>query len=117
MATYDEIGRRIRRAREEQGLLQADIGRRMTRSRSHAAISDIERGKTKLDVEELSEIARLLDKPLSFFLETRPVESTVYRRSDPGMTREQHGESARSIEAFKAQARALARKPTGGPDR
>ncbi|MGI8854769.1 MAG: helix-turn-helix domain-containing protein [Thermomicrobiales bacterium] len=115
--TYEEIGRRIRQAREEQGLLQADLGRRMSRPRSHAAVSDIERGKTKPNVEELAEIARLLDKPLTYFLDTSPAESVVYRRSDPSMTREQRGETARSIDAFKEYARELARRQEKGRDR
>lgn len=35
----------------------------MTRARSHAAVSDIERGKTRVSIEDLADIARLLDAP------------------------------------------------------
>lgn len=114
MPTYEEIGRRIRRAREAKGLLQADLGRRMARPRSHSAISDIERGKTRLDVEELTELARLLDTQLADLLDTGPRAGVVYLRSDATMTREQHGERARSVEAFKARARALAQQEGKG---
>lgn len=115
MVTYEEIGRRIRQAREAKGLLQADLGRRMARPRSHSAISDIERGKTRLDVEELTELARLLDTQLSDLLSTRSPEGVVYLRSDAKMTREQHGERARAVEAFKTKARTVARQGKSDP--
>lgn len=114
MITNDEVGRRIRQAREEKGLLQADIGRRMTRPRSHAAISDMERGKTKIDVQDLAEIARLLGKEVEYFITSRPVASAVYRRSDREMTPMQESESARAIESFKDRARELARQQREG---
>lgn len=86
MVTYEEVGRRVRRARAELGLLQADLGRKLSRKRSHAAISDIERGKTKLDLEELAELAQVLQKPLAYFTEPTAEENTgtrvAYRRSD-----------------------------------
>lgn len=67
MTTYVEIGRRIRQARTELSLTQEDLGQLLSRQRSHAAISDIERGKTKLNLEDLSEFARVLGVSLDYF--------------------------------------------------
>ena len=114
MITNEEVGRRIRQAREEKGLLQSDLGRLLSRPRSHAAVSDIERGKTRLDLEELSEIARLLGKPLDFFTGSRPIQAVVYRRSERGLSAEQQKETDRAIEAFKRLAREQARRRAEG---
>lgn len=54
------VGQRIRAARMRAGLSQGELGRRMTRPRTHAAISDLERGKIKIDLEEINEIADLV---------------------------------------------------------
>lgn len=109
MVTYRMVGQRIRQARTELGLVQADLGRMLSRPRSHAAISDIERGKTKLDLEELAELAQLLQKPLAFFTELASSQedhaSVVYLRSQRGASPEQERLKDRSIEAFMQQAR------------
>lgn len=114
MATYEEIGRRVRQARSELGWLQADLGRTLSRPRSHAAISDIERGKTKLDLEELAELARVLQKPLAYFTEAAPQAELgprmVYHRSDRDAPASQ---KERSVEAFKQRARERARGSAG----
>lgn len=66
MATsyYSVIGRRLREAREAKGLTQAALGAELLPPRSHSAVSDIERGKTKLNVDELTVVAALLDTSL-----------------------------------------------------
>lgn len=117
MATYKEVGRRIRQARAELGLVQADLGRMLSRPRSHAAISDIERGKTKLDLEELAELAQVLQKPLAFFTEFAPSHEervgVVYLRSQREGSAEQERLKDRSIEAFMQQARRRAQEEDG----
>ncbi len=111
MVTYEEIGRRIKEARQELGLVQADLGQMLSRRRSHAAVSDIERGKTKLDLEELAEIAQLLQKPLSYLTDPAPSPASVtYRRSTRHAPAAQLRESDRAIEAFKQKAREQARR-------
>ena len=109
----EEVGRRIRHARQALGLSQTELGRRLARPRTHAAISDIERGKTKLDVEELSEFARLLGKTLADFMEAQP-PTVMYRRSTAASSSQTHTENDRAIEAFKERARALARQRVEG---
>lgn len=77
-------GRRIREAREAKGWTQQQLGQRY--GVSHAAISDIERGVTKLGVAELQRLARLLEKDLAFFL--RPATSFQLRHA-PDAKRDQ----------------------------
>ena len=110
MVTNEEVGRRIRQARGEMGWNQAELGRQLVPSRSHAAVSDIERGKTKLDVEGLSAIAVLLKKPLEYFIPTRATPSLTYQRSDRDLSAEQQQKGNRSIEDFKSLARQRARQ-------
>lgn len=109
MLTSEELGRRIRLARQELGLSQTELGQKLARVRTHAAISDIERGKTKLDVEELAEFARILGKSLADFTDDRPT-AILYRRSTSSPSPADRRESDRAIEAFKERARALARQ-------
>ncbi len=116
MLTNEEVGRRIRQARQGLGLSQTELGQKLTRPRTHAAISDIERGKTKLDVEELSEFARLLGKTLADFVEAQP-PAVLYRRSTATVSPQDRREKDRVIEAFKERARALARQRAEGEGR
>lgn len=95
--TNEAIGQRIRLRRRELGLTQAQLGGLLTRKRSYAAISDLERGKTAISVEDMIDVSRLLDRPVMYFVfgdEDLPVQP-------------------RSIEDFKAFARATARARTG----
>ena len=109
MVTNEEVGRRIREARDALGLSQATLGQLLTPPRTHAAVSDIERGKTRLDVEDLSHLAVLLEKDLTYFYEGRPIESTLYRRGDRGLTPQDQQQADTAIEAFKHLARQHAR--------
>jgi len=108
-----EVGRRIRQAREDCGLSQAELGQLLRRPRTHAAISDIERGKTRLDVEELTELAAVLKQPLLFFLKIEPT-ATVYRRGDQDLTSDQQRETDASVEDFKRFARERLRRDREG---
>ena len=116
MPTYVEIGRRIRQARTEKALMQADLGRLLSKPRSHAAISDIERGRTKLNLDELAEIAELLDKPLSFLTEGATVappaagETVYFRRDQADLTDGQRQATDNAVTAFMQLARQRAAK-------
>lgn len=117
MISYEEVGRRVRQARQELGLMQADLGRLLSKPRSHAAVSDIERGKTKLDLEELGELAQLLQKPLAYFIDPGPSPGVEYRRSEPDGSAEQQRHHVRSVDAFKQVARDQARRRAEGDRR
>jgi len=102
----EELGARIRRAREELGLSQEQLGRFM--DRSHAAISDMERGKTKLGISGLTKLARFLQKDISYFLGKAP--SAVYRRGELTQSENSRKEVRLAIEDFRRYARLLAEK-------
>lgn len=65
------VGSRIRQARYAKLYTQKDLGRRLIPHRSHAAVSDIERGKTHITVELLMQCAVIFDKPVSWFFKQR----------------------------------------------
>jgi transcriptional regulator with XRE-family HTH domain len=113
MANREEIGRRIRQARDEIGLSQTELGRLLSRRRSHAAISDLERGNVRVDAEELAELARILNKSVAYFHGTEPEQSVVYRRGDYGLTPEQQRETDRAVDEFRRFAREHARRSAG----
>ncbi len=60
MSVEREIGERIRMYRRMAGLSQSEVGQRLAKPRSHAAVSDIERGKTRITVGLLRELAGIL---------------------------------------------------------
>lgn len=116
MLTTVEVGRRIKVARQDRGLSQAQLGQLLSRKRTHAAISDIERGKTNLGVEELAEFASILGTTLTSLLETAPTviqqgpPSIVYRRSNAAATPQERADSERAIDEFKEYARQRAQQ-------
>jgi transcriptional regulator with XRE-family HTH domain len=59
---YPEIGDNIRMARLRHRVSQRELGKRL--GVSHAAISDIERAVTRLDLDNLAVIADALGVPL-----------------------------------------------------
>src|SRR3989338_8629074 len=66
MLTKKELGFRIRKLREKSGLSQHALGKVL--GKSHAAISDLENGKTDLSVTELLVLAKCLNTPVDFIL-------------------------------------------------
>ena len=58
MINKQDLGFRIAEKRKRLGMSQSQLGELL--EISHAAISDIERGKTNLNVEEISKIALVL---------------------------------------------------------
>lgn len=61
------VGRRIKRAREENGLSQEKFGELV--GKSQRTISDVERGEVRLFLDDLFRFADALDKPVVYFLE------------------------------------------------
>jgi transcriptional regulator with XRE-family HTH domain len=75
---YKDIGRKIQKAREEAGLSQEELASRL--GYTQAALSNYELGKRRLYLANIEQIARELNKPLSYFLE----ESTVTVNAEKG---------------------------------
>jgi transcriptional regulator with XRE-family HTH domain len=61
-----EMGKMIKKAREEKGINQTLLAEKI--SRSQATISDIENGKIEVGILTLVLIAFLLQKPISYFI-------------------------------------------------
>jgi transcriptional regulator with XRE-family HTH domain len=61
-----EMGKQIKKAREENGLNQSQLAEKL--SRSQATISDIEKGKIDISILTLVLLATELKKPISYFL-------------------------------------------------
>jgi transcriptional regulator with XRE-family HTH domain len=64
---YEEIGKRIQRARESAGLSQGGLAAKV--GLTQAALSNYELGKRRPSLANLEHIADSLGKPLSYFLE------------------------------------------------
>jgi len=86
MEVNEEIGLRIKRLRLEKGKSQEELGKVL--SRSHAAVSDIERGKTKLGVEDLMILAKFFGVTLSEIIgdttETKTMSTFSFGRGSRG---------------------------------
>lgn len=103
---YSIIGRRIAELRKQKGLSQAIMASNLSRKRTQAWVSTVESGRRNLNVNDLFEIAEILEtsvgelldtlsrppsvppKPLSEFLKEfdarLPIEMPVYLQRDLG---------------------------------
>jgi transcriptional regulator with XRE-family HTH domain len=63
---YAQFLGRLKQARVEAALSQVEVSKRLKRPQSF--VSKIESGERRVDVVELSELAKLYRKPLNFFL-------------------------------------------------
>jgi transcriptional regulator with XRE-family HTH domain len=59
------LGDAIKKAREEKGISQVDLAKLISSRR--ATLSDMENGKTEPDTITLADLAKYLEKPLSYF--------------------------------------------------
>ena len=62
----EEMGKLIKKAREEKGFNQSQLAEKL--SRSQATISDIENGKIEIGILTLVQIAMVFHKPISYFI-------------------------------------------------
>jgi len=66
------VGELIKSAREEMGLSQADLSKKIYRRQ--ASVSDMENGKMLPDAETLVYLSLVLRKPIGYFFPSRYVE-------------------------------------------
>lgn len=71
-AAYQFTLKRLREARTEAGLMQAEAARRLGRMQSY--VSKCELGERRIDPIDLQDFAEVYHKPLGFFLPTRSDE-------------------------------------------
>ncbi len=65
-ARYRALLVRLKQARQQAGLTQAEVATALRRPQSF--VSKCESGERRLDVVELEELARLYRQPIAFFL-------------------------------------------------
>ncbi len=66
--SFKDIGLKIQIAREEKGLSQEQLAKAIGCSQS--ALSNYEKGKRRLYLSQLEVLARILGKPLDYFVES-----------------------------------------------
>ncbi len=63
---YAYFVERLRKAREEAGLTQTQVAKKIKRPQSH--ISNIESGQQRVDVVELQVFAKMYNKDINYFI-------------------------------------------------
>ena len=63
---YAYLVERLRKAREDAGLTQVQVAKKLKRPQSH--ISKIESGQQRVDVVELQRFAKLYGKDINYFI-------------------------------------------------
>ena len=63
---YKTVVSRLIEARNQAGLMQVDVAQKLKKPQSY--ISKIERGERRVDVTELSILAKIYKKPLDYFV-------------------------------------------------
>lgn len=62
---YKNVIKKLRKARNEAGLMQVDVAEKLKKPQSY--ISKIERGERRVDIAELSILAKIYKKSLEYF--------------------------------------------------
>ena len=108
----DSIGTKIRRAREAAGLTQVELGDALGISGN--AVAKIERGRSMLTLKHLLALPKILNRPISWFLdlpgvpELTPDEEDLlaaYRALPPGISREQGLDLLQAWAEFKQRGK------------
>ena len=81
---YRHLLQKLRAARRQAGLSQAEVARAIRRPQSY--VSKCETGERRLDVFELAELARLYRKPLADFVADIEVRSGLPAVAERGTT-------------------------------
>ena len=63
---YANFVERLRKAREESGLTQVEVAKKLKRPQSH--ISNIESGQQRVDIVELQTFAKIYGKDITYFV-------------------------------------------------
>ena len=63
---YKNVVKKLRKARNEAGLMQVAVAQKLKKPESY--VSKIERGERRVDIAELSILAKIYKKDVSFFV-------------------------------------------------
>lgn len=102
------LGDRIRQFRLKKGVSQGDLGKEL--GKTHAAISDIELGKSELSVTDLSKIANYFQIMVTELIENMQQPSFIHNRDTKGITPEEKKLADQATEAVMKLAREMAKK-------
>jgi transcriptional regulator with XRE-family HTH domain len=72
MTAYEEIGRKLQKAREEARMSQKELAREL--GCTQASLSNYELGKRRLYLADLQRIGEILGKSVTYFLESSKAE-------------------------------------------
>jgi transcriptional regulator with XRE-family HTH domain len=108
------LGERLREAREYVGLKQDDVAKKLGIPRS--ALSNIEAGSRKVDAIELTQLAKLYQRPVAWFtseppngaFDNTPAEVAHVARAAAALSQQDRQELARFADFLKSRARAKA---------
>ncbi len=64
---YEVVTKRLREARESLGLTQSEVSTKLQKPQSY--ISKIERGERRIDVVELTKLAKCYSKDITYFIQ------------------------------------------------
>ncbi len=81
MLTKEELGKKIRDLRVRKDISQGKLARGIG-LKTHAAVSDIERGKTSVSVEQLDAIAQILGLSVNDILESEIISQGFNQHRD-----------------------------------
>lgn len=108
--TRETLGDRLRIAREYVGLKQEEVARHLTIPRS--ALSNIEAGQRKVEALELAHLAKLYQRPVSWFTgddatpdSELPAEIAHVARAATSLSSQDRQELARFADFLKSRAR------------
>ncbi len=104
---YVEIGRRIKDARENEGLKQVELAKQLEYS-SPTFISLIEDGKRKVRIDDLEKIAKILHRDVNFFItgkDNNPQTVQMALRADDDLDHSDIAKVETLIETLKLMKR------------
>ncbi len=108
--TREQLGARLRDARDYLGLSQEEVARCLGIPRS--ALSNIETGQRRVDALELKRLAELYKRPVGYFTGEAPVESGLpediahLARAAAGLSDRDRQELSRFADYLRARAQA-----------
>jgi transcriptional regulator with XRE-family HTH domain len=104
------LAEKLRQAREYVGLKQEDVAKRLNIPRS--ALSNVEAGMRKVDALELSELAKLYQRPIAWFTgeeagaaDELPAEVAHVARAAASLSQQDRQELARFADFLKSRAK------------
>ena len=94
--------------RQKKGVSQGELGKNI--GKTHAAISDIELGKSELSVTDLSKIANFFQVTVTDLIEDIQQPAFIHNRDKKGISADEKQYADKVSEEFIKHARELAKK-------